>query len=513
LLVYDAPVTSKTTQPAPALGNRVRNAVFWRSGSQIVGQMVMWAATIIVVRLLDPKDYGLFAMTQVVLVAFNFLNGYSFATSLIQADTVTKERIAQVFGMLLLLNGALALLQALIAPLAASYYGQPMIADMLRVQCLLFVTTPFIALPSALLARGLDFQKQAWVNIGSALAGATTALTCAWANFGVWTLVIAPIVAFSTRAIGLTIAARLLVWPSFSFKGSGDIVRFGTALLLCQLFWIVQSQTDIFVAGRILDPHDLGLYSESLFLTLIFTGRFLPPLNEVAFPAYAQLVKSGQSVGPAFLATSRLIMLLAAPLYVGLSLTAAPLVETLFGPKWVEMIPIVSGLALAMPFMALQIMCSPATNALSRPRIYVHSSIAGAIIMPVSFLIGIQWGTMGLVNAWMIASPLLLIVTLWLTLPAVGATWSALAKNMIPVITATSTMAAAVMIASHFAGGLVPWKMLATLVVVGMTVYGVTLQSLWPQLVRELFNLLLRRGVSVAVPSDQASPKPGLAAD
>lgn len=488
-----------------SLTSRVRNAVFWRSGSQIIAQLVMWAATIIVVRLLSPQDYGLFAMTQVVLVAFNFLNGYSFATSLIQADTVSKERIAQVFGMLLLLNGGLALLQFLVAPLAAAYYGQPMVANMLRVQCLVFLTTPFIALPSALLARGLDFRQQAWINIGSALAGAVTAFSCAWAGFGVWTLVIAPIIAFTVRAIGLTVAARMLVWPSFDFRGSGDIVRFGTALLLSQLFWIIQSQTDIFVAGRVLNPHDLGLYSESLFLTLIFTGRFIPPLNEVAFPAYAQIVKSGNSVGPAFLSTARLIMLIAAPLYLGLSLTAGPLVHTLFGPKWLEMIPIVSGLALAMPFMAMQIICSPATNAMSRPRIYLHSSIAGAIIMPIAYIIGIGGGVMGLVHAWQIAAPLLLIVTLYMTLPVIGIRWGELLRTMIPAAAANAVMCASVASTAWFMTGLVPQVQLAILVAIGAASYGLTLQWFWPTLVKDVFNLLRWRGASVPAPVDQTN--------
>jgi O-antigen/teichoic acid export membrane protein len=477
--------------------------VFWRSGSQIVAQMVMWAATIIVVRLLNPQDYGLFAMSQVILVAFNFLNGYSFATSLIQADSVDDHRIAQVFGMLILLNGALAALQFLIAPLAATYYGQPMVADILRVQSLLFLTTPFIALPSALLARRLDFRQQAWINLGSALTGAVTALSTAWLGFGVWTLVIAPIAMFSVRAIGLTIAARLLVWPSFNFRGSGDIVRFGTALLVCQLFWIIQSQTDIFIAGRILDPHNLGLYSESLFLTLIFTGRFLPPLNEVAFPAYAELIKSGEGVGTAFISTARLIMLLAAPFYIGLSLTADPLIKLLFGPKWLEMIPIVSGLAVAMPFMALQIMCSPATNAMSRPRVYVHSSIAGALIMPIAFIIGIQWGATGLVHAWQIGAPLLLFVTLSLTLPVVGARWGALGAAMIPVATATLAMSVAVWLMKPFVVNALPHWQLVVLVSLGAITYFAVLRLVWPDLVHQVYNMLRRR--STVVPASTAS--------
>ncbi len=489
--------------------DRVRSAVFWRAGSQIAAQLVMWGATVLVVRLLDPKDYGLFAMTQVVLVAFNFLNGYSFATSLIQAESVGERRIAQVFGMLILLNGTLAVTLFLTAPAAAAYYGQPMVTTMLRVQSLMFLTTPFIALPTALLARRLDFRRQGWINLASALIGAVSALSCALAHFGVWTLVIAPIAMFVFRAIALTIAARLLVWPSFDFRGAGDVVRFGTALLVSQLFWILQSQSDIFLAGRVFDPHDLGLYSESLFLTLIFTGRFIPPLNEVALPAYAHLIKQGRPVGSAFVATAQKIMLIAAPLYAGLSLTAAPLVTTLFGPKWLEMIPLVAGLALAMPFAALQIICSPATNAMGRPRVYVTTSIAGAIIMPLAFFMGIRWGAQGLVHAWQVAAPLLLMFTLWFTLPLVRARWIDLAAAMVPVAVATGAMAAAVIGISFAIQSLAPPLTLAILVVSGALTYGATLQIIWPNLVRALIDLVLRRRASVPAPDDQTTTSAG----
>mgnify|MGYP004707328161 CR=1 FL=1 len=142
-----------------------------------------------VVRLLSPSDYGLFAMTQAMLTALNFLNGYSFATSLIQAKEIDERRIGQVFGLLLVSNLLLALAQLAMAPVAAAYYGQPMVADMLRVQALVYLATPFIALPSSLLARRLDFRQQALVNLVCAVAGAATALGLAWSGYGVWALV------------------------------------------------------------------------------------------------------------------------------------------------------------------------------------------------------------------------------------------------------------------------------------------------------------------------------------
>ncbi len=451
---------------------RVRSAVFWRSGSQIAAQLVMWAATIIVVRLLDPHDYGLFAMSQVVLTLFNFLNGYSFASGLIQAEHADDRRISQTFGLLILLNGGLALAQLIAAPLASAYFRQPIVADMLRVQALLYVATPFIALPSAVLARSLNFRNQAKANMAGALAGAATALSGAVFGMGVWTLVYAPIVMMAVRAIGLSVAAKLRVRPIFNFEGIGSILSFGGALLLCQFFWIIQSQADVFLAGRLLDPHHLGLYTEALFLTQIFTAKFVPPLNEVAFPAYATLHKQGGDVGKAFLTSVRLTMLIAMPLYLGMAVVAWPLVETLFGEKWMEMAPLVSILALAMPFFALQIICSPATNALGKPGIYVRSSIAGALIMPLAFWGGIQWGIEGLARAWLIATPLLLLATLFVTLPEIGVRWRDLARSLMPSALAAFAMGLIVWQAAHQLIWMAGPKRLALLVSLGGFVYG-----------------------------------------
>ena len=94
-------------QPAP-LAERVKGAVIWRSGSQIVAQILTWASTFLVIRLLEPSDYGLYAMTQVILVLLTLLNGWGFASALVQQPRIEKEQVRQVFGLLILVNCALA---------------------------------------------------------------------------------------------------------------------------------------------------------------------------------------------------------------------------------------------------------------------------------------------------------------------------------------------------------------------------------------------------------------------
>jgi O-antigen/teichoic acid export membrane protein len=489
------PLAPAVGAPAAGLAARVRSAIVWRWGSQVLAQAITWASTILVVRLLEPSDYGLYAMTQAVVSALAFLNGQSFATSLIQTDRIDERRIGQVFAMLLLLNGTLAAAQFLLAPYAARYYGEPAVTDMLRLQAVIFLTIPFSALPQELLARRIEFRQQGLVNLACAAVGGGTALVLAWRGLGVWALVYAPIAMFMTRAIGLSLAARLRIRPVFDFRGAGDLFGFGGALTLCQFLWIVQSQADIFIAGRSFTTHELGLYSEALFLTLIITGRFLPPINDVAFPTYAELHKSGQPLGPFFLRVQRTVALVVVPAYVGLSLVAGPAVLTLFGDKWAGMVPIVAGLALAMPAFALQIVCSPATNGTGRPGTYILTNGAGALLFPLLFLAGVSAGPQGLVHAWWIGAPALLAFTYALTLPKIGVGWGALASALAPAVLAGAVMAVVVIVARATLMALPPPATLAILATVGAAAYLATLLVAARPAVDELIAFVIRREV------------------
>ena len=480
------------------LGSQVKGAVLWRSGSQIAAQVLSWGSTLFVVRILDPADYGLFAMTQVVLAFLTFLNGYGFASALIRAESIEPYRLRQTFGLLLLLNGALALAQLTIAPLAAAHYHQPAIATLLRWQALLYLATPFAAIPEVLLIRRLQYRPLALVTVAATALGAATAISLALAGAGVWTLVVAPIVIFWTRAAGLVLVTRALPLPTFDLRGTGATVAFGAALLVNQGFWVVQSQADVFIAGRALDPHALGLYAEALFLTQIFSSRFVPPLNEVAFPAYARLQKDPERLAASFLTAVRLVMAVALPLYLGLAVTAAPAVETLFGPKWLAMAPLVAILALAMPAMTLQILFAPALNAVGKPHVTARISACGAVLMPATFLVAVRFGATGMAWGWAIAFPVLCLATWLQARPHIRIPLAGLAGAVAPSLAAALFMAAAVAGLKLVLPPLPAPAALAILAAAGAAVYAGGLRVAAPDLLKSIVRLVGRRKAEAA---------------
>lgn len=479
--------------------SRVRSAVFWRSGSQIVSQVVMWATTLAVIRILDPADYGLFAMTQVVMVMLAFLNGYGFASSLIQQERIDPFRVRQAFGLLLILNFGIAAIQFIAAPAIAAYYTQPMVADLLRWQVIMYLATPFMAVPEVLMSRALDFRRLAIVNLISALVCALTSIGCALAGWGVWTLVAAPTAMMWTRAIGLCIAQRFIVWPSFDFRGTGAMIGFGGAMLTSHLLWSIQTQADVLIAGRALSPHALGLYAEALFLAQIFSAKVIPPLNEVAFPAYARLQSEPARLSAAFLKAIRLIMLISCPVYMGLAVTAPEAVYTLFGEKWLGMVPLVQLFALSMPFMTLHILLAPAVNALGHPRITVICSAFGAVFMPVVFLIGVQFGVIGLAMGWVIGMPVVLGFALWQSCPVIGVRVRDVLIACAPGLGAALAMAALVWTMRIGLGGALDNGVVQIMIRLGLLAgigalsYFLLLRILAPKLMHEAVALLRRQ--------------------
>lgn len=478
--------------PPQALAGAVRRAVLWRSGSQIVAQGIQWTATFLVLRLLSPTDYGLFAMTQVVIVLLNMLDGFGLASGLIQQREVGTREVRQLFGMLILLNGGLAIGQFLLAPVAADYYRQPQVAAMLRVQALLHLSTPFIALSYALLSRRMDFRRQATANLASSLLAALTSLGAAMADWGAWTLVAAPIVLFTARAVLLTVAARAWVWPSFDFRGAGDIARFGGVVAIGQFFWFAQSQADVFIAGHSLSPHRLGLYTTSLFLTQIFVSKLVPPLNEVAFSFYARMDGEARAAS-AFAKSVRLVMTAALPFYLGLFVSAEPLVLTMLGPRWAEAVPVVRLLALAMPWVTLQALLTPACDARGRPGIGVGNGAIGAVLLATAFLVGIRWGLAGMAVAWLVAYPPYFAISAARALPVIGVRSRDVASAVAPALSAGLAMTAVVLLVGRLLPVLPPLPHLAVLVGIGAISYVAWLATFSRPLLGELLTLAWRR--------------------
>ena len=147
----------------------------------------------ILARLLFPEDFGLLAMVAPLVVLAQVFSDLGFGQAIIQRPTLRQDRVSALLWINLAISILLALVVALLAPLAALMYDEPRVLELLVA---LAVVLPLSALgvhPLALLSRQMRFGVISRNDIIATLAGSGTTIVGAALGWSFWSLVVGQI--------------------------------------------------------------------------------------------------------------------------------------------------------------------------------------------------------------------------------------------------------------------------------------------------------------------------------
>jgi O-antigen/teichoic acid export membrane protein len=447
----------------------------WSSVAKLTGQAVSWAVTIVVFRLLSPGDYGLMALSMVLISIVAGVAEFGLGSSLVQMPRLDTGELARVAGALATLNIGCGLIIVFGAPLFAKLLGNPALTPIIQVLSVQFLLTAIECIPQSLAYRRMDFRRLAGIELASTLLGALTTLTLAWIGAGVWALVAGTLSAGALRTL-LYVALGGFVWPSFDLRGIGHHIRFGGAVTASRLLWQATSQADILIAGRMFSQQIVGLYSVSMHLASLPMTKVMGIINHVAFPAVARMQGEVERLKHRLLNALRLLALAALPIMWGISAVAHEFVDILLGEQWHPSIPALRLVAFVTPFRMLAAVLSTALTAVGRADLDLRNTIVGAIVMPLAFIIGAHYcGLNGLAVSWVIAVPIVFLLTFPYTLPALAFSTRELGAAVRAPLIAGLVMYLAVTMARIPLQDLEEAVRLAPLVIVGAAAYGLTI--------------------------------------
>ena len=400
----------------------VLSGLKWSSGAKFSTQLINWSITIIVMRLLQPDDYGLLAMAMVFVTLCFMLNEMGMGAALVQSRELTDKLLRQAFGLVLLLNGTIAVLLLAVSPLIAAFYEEPRLTEMVPALAIQFPIMAFSVIPSAILTREMNFRSLSIVGIVAELSSGIATLFFAWIGFAVWSLVIGAIIRVTVNCVGMNIANPYFRRPSFNFKGFAKAAKYGGYISLHRMLWYLYSQADVLIIGKMLGKTSLGYYSIAMHIASLPMQKVGAILSQVGLPAYSKLQDNPEQVAHYALKVTRAIGLVSIPIFLGISGVAPELISVVLGEKWLLAILPIQLLALIVPLRILSISLAPAINGMGRPDVNVKTLAVACVVMPVAFLIGVQWGLKGVSLAWVIGYTLWFNYMLSQVLPVIGLT-------------------------------------------------------------------------------------------
>jgi PST family polysaccharide transporter len=447
------------------------------------------ASTAILARLLAPEDFGLVAM----VTAFTGFAALFADAGLTQAATrakhLTSAQASTLFWINLGVAVAIAAAAALATPLLVWFYGEPRLSAIVPVACLSLVIGALGAQHVAMLQRELRFGKLALAEIVGVVASLVVAIVLAWLGYGVWALVAQILVGRLATTIAAWSAARWApTWPRIA-PGTRDLLGKGSALSGTEILNYIGMNADGIILGRSEGSGPLGEYSRAQSLLLLPLSQILGPFTKVGVPLLSRVQDQPERFRRAYERMAALVALVSTPLIAMLMVGARDIVAIMLGPKFAESARLFQILAIASWGMPVAATATWVAIALGQTKGLFFRNLVRVACYIAAFLIGVQWGAVGMAWAYVIAVHTLRLPMIAWTFAPTPVTLGGLARATWPATFVGMVGAAAMVVPAYLLPLPQPWISLAATLAVGAATMGAVLWC-WPRAKRELLEAI-----------------------
>lgn len=390
-----------------SLRERVIIGIGWTTLNRISQQGLKFAISVLLARLLTPEAFGLVGMIVVFTGFASLFADAGFGAALVQREKIEERHLSSVFWLQAGLGILLTLMLAAIAPLVAQFYGEPVLEVLTMFVAIQFTIESLGTVQTALFRRKMDFKKITIVKLVATVVSGGVAIVLALLDYGVWSLVWQTVLNTTADVAAVWILSSW--YPQFLFRRSAirELLSYSGNLLGFNAINYWTRNSDDLLIGRYVGSAGLGIYNRAYETMMLPIYLIRGIIGEVMFPTLSRLRKDVDHVRRVYLRATRTIGFISIPMMCGLMVVAESFVLALFGPKWEAVVPVLRVLCL----IGIKQPVSSTTGWIFKSQgrtdqmFYWNLVVSTATVL--SFIVGVQWGVLGVAIAFTIRGYLL----------------------------------------------------------------------------------------------------------
>jgi teichuronic acid exporter len=375
-----------------SLKARVAHSMFWLAWSRGALQVLTFATTLLVARILVPADFGVVALASNFTGHAGMLADMGLGSAIIQFRDLDRRELNTCFWITMALALVCFATLALAAPVIAGWFAVPRLADVLPVMSLVLPMMACRMVSDSLLRRRLAFDRVAQAELIGAVVALPVTLGCALSGLGVWTLVVGYLVGPAVRSVATLIFAPWFPRISIGGERIREIVRFSLATTGIKFMWSLRESANSLVLGKVTGKATIvGLYAMADDLAHLPGSKISPVINMLTSPIMAELQTNIDAMREAFYRTLRLTAAIVIPMSAGIALVAEDIVAGLLGPKWLSAVPLIRLISLYAAVRAVDGVLPSVLFARRREKFLFWYCLVLLIVMPAAAVLGAMW--------------------------------------------------------------------------------------------------------------------------
>lgn len=310
-----------------------RRSFAWAVSGQLLNFIVSFAASVVIARLLTPRELGIYAIALAILGAVQFLTSFGISAYLVRERALTAQMLASAFTINALLSVALAGALFILGG-AGSWLGDPGAGDVLRVLAL----TPLIGIPAfrpaAMAQREQRFRLIALVTVASSLTAALVTVGLALRGNSYMSLAYGALASSVVSTAAYLLFARGHFSLRVSLSGWRAIAGFGVQMMSIGGVAVLGTRLGEIVIGRVLGVAALGLYARASGLAGLIFDNVYGTMTRVLFANMAEEQRRTGVLRDKYVRGLQLVTAVMWPALIGLAVLAGPVIRLLYGERW-----------------------------------------------------------------------------------------------------------------------------------------------------------------------------------
>jgi O-antigen/teichoic acid export membrane protein len=399
---------------------RVLSGLAWTGGAEIVMQVLRMVVAVALARLLAPNDYGLAAIALVFSSLVLVFSDLALGAAVVQRKELSEDDRSTAFWMAIGAGIVFTIAGIALSGPIADFYGEPKVAPLCIALSITFIITSAATTHEALLIRDMRFDKLEQRMMISTLAGAIAGIVVGIQTRDAWAII--------AQQLAQSVVGSLLLWksshwrPGWRFSGASlrALAGFSGYLVGHRLLYYFHRNADNILIGRFVGAAALGAYSIAYNIMLVPFSRIAGPVQRVLGPAFARMQDEPERIGDAWVRAVRLLGMCAVPALMGIMVVAPDFVRVVLGEKWASAAPLIQILAWVGIIQALQSISTDILQARGRTKTIFRFTLLFSTAHVVAFVVGLQWGVIGVAVAYAISSTVVEPVYTVLTARSIG---------------------------------------------------------------------------------------------
>jgi len=393
-----------------AITKDIKKESSWLIASSVFLKLLQFATIVILSRLLQPDDFGLFGLSYAMAEVLAIFGDFGITTFLIYKDDLSKELISSAIWTSLVIGILLMITTILAAPFFAEYFENDMLRKIMYVFSFHILFIIIANIHMAFLQKRMAFKLIAKINTSVLILGSLLSITLAFLGFGIWSFVI-PIISNSfLLAVISWSQTKIFPQKTFSFSAFKEIFAYSKYVWMGDVNSIALHNVGLLVIGKYLTIEMLGYFKFALNLVMAVVILFQEANARIFMPLFTHLRQEKEKLSYIVVKLFRYLVILSAPLFILLIMLADTLIPVIFGEKWMPAIPAFQIFCVFGIFAVISRIIPALLNAIGRPALRaVYTGISIPIITILMILLT-RYEMLGVAMAYAIANSLFVLL-------------------------------------------------------------------------------------------------------